>query len=221
MEAANDIDGDGVNDLFVGDLALEAACTCSVERPVVLYTIDSPEPQENAKFGFFISVLGDVNGDGTTGEVIYPITDPRLPVASSPSPPDFVGAAPFFDVGDNQDEGRLFVLLSRSLLLQACPEIGASGFTDVAGNVHADAIACIAGLEIAQGGPLGFPEDQYGPTLAVRRDINAIASEDIVLRKGDRTYDPSSSVRRGQMASFIGRTVGFFVQSGVTAPPPA
>ncbi|MDQ6803400.1 MAG: VCBS repeat-containing protein [Actinomycetota bacterium] len=72
-----DYNHDGVPDLFVGDpsetvgsltaqgrVFLLSGKATGEGRTVVLRTFDSPEPQTQAHFGFFISVIGDVNGDG-------------------------------------------------------------------------------------------------------------------------------------------------------------
>jgi hypothetical protein len=53
-------------------------------------------------------------------------------------------------------------------------------FTDIVGNVHHDSIKRIAELGIAMGGPAGTEVTEYGPSL---------------------------DVRRGQMATFIARTI--------------
>lgn len=65
---------------------------------------------------------------------------------------------------------------------RACPVgvVPSGRFSDVFGNAHAAAIDCLAWYDIASGGPGGRPADQYGPSL---------------------------SVPRGQMASFIARTI--------------
>ncbi len=71
--ATDDIDGDGVNDYFIGDLSEDVGSLTNAGRVyaisgktrAVIYTVVSPEMQADAQFGFFISVLGDVNGDGT------------------------------------------------------------------------------------------------------------------------------------------------------------
>ncbi|MGI8985057.1 MAG: S-layer homology domain-containing protein [Acidimicrobiales bacterium] len=67
-------------------------------------------------------------------------------------------------------------------LTTACPleQVPTGAFTDVAGNVHEQAINCLAWYEVTMGGPAGLPADQYGPELEVARD---------------------------QMASFIARTI--------------
>lgn len=64
----------------------------------------------------------------------------------------------------------------------ACAPASAPGgrFSDISGNVHAEAIECLAWYGIANGGPGGRPPDQYGPQLAVPR---------------------------GQMASFVARLI--------------
>ncbi len=77
--AAGDINGDGVNDYFVAEPSYNVPATptspalpkagrvyaVSGKTKKVVYTIDSPSPQADAVFGFVISVVGDVNGDGT------------------------------------------------------------------------------------------------------------------------------------------------------------
>ena len=64
----------------------------------------------------------------------------------------------------------------------ACPPdvVPGSRFSDIGGNVHADAVECVAWYGVATGGPGGRPPDQYGPEL---------------------------TVSRGQMASFIVRLI--------------
>jgi len=73
---AGDIDGDGVNDFFVGAPFFSSSTVTDNNRGrvyllsgktrKVLYRINSPEPQDQASFGFFISAFGDVDGDGKT-----------------------------------------------------------------------------------------------------------------------------------------------------------
>jgi hypothetical protein len=46
-------------------------------------------------------------------------------------------------------------------------------FTDISGNTFEDNIRCLAAAEITQGGPGQLSEDQYGPSLPVRRDAMA------------------------------------------------
>ncbi|MBA2753040.1 MAG: FG-GAP repeat protein, partial [Chloroflexia bacterium] len=70
--AAGDIDGDGVSEIFVGvpaeDVGSKGAAgrvyLLSGKNRSVISRFESPEVQEGALFGFFISVLGDVDGDG-------------------------------------------------------------------------------------------------------------------------------------------------------------
>lgn len=74
---AGDLDGDGVNDIFVGQPARDgqgmknvgrvyalSGADLGAGRARVLYAIEPPEPQLDAAFGFVLTVLGDVNGDG-------------------------------------------------------------------------------------------------------------------------------------------------------------
>jgi hypothetical protein len=71
LAAAGNLDGDGLPDYFVGDpqASLGATQLAGVvyamdgRTHAILYTIQSPAPQAGALFGFYISVIGDVNGD--------------------------------------------------------------------------------------------------------------------------------------------------------------
>jgi hypothetical protein len=70
--ATDDIDGDGVNDYFVGALSESfggfnnagRVYAISGRTRTVIYDIEAPEIQADAQLGFFIAVLGDVDGDG-------------------------------------------------------------------------------------------------------------------------------------------------------------
>lgn len=72
LATAGDLTGDGVNDVWVGDpMATVKGVTNSGRvylmdgaTKKIVRVIDSPEPQIGTKFGFFIQVIGDVNGDG-------------------------------------------------------------------------------------------------------------------------------------------------------------
>ena len=54
------------------------------------------------------------------------------------------------------------------------------------------------------------------------RNINAIASEGIVVGTSDRTYRPGDDIERGQMAAFLARKLDYLIEEGDTeTPPPA
>lgn len=67
-----DFDHDGVNEILVADLKESFGGFPGAGRVYMqdgdtrklMYTVDSPEIQAGANFGFFISVIGDVNHDG-------------------------------------------------------------------------------------------------------------------------------------------------------------
>jgi len=67
-----DLNGDGKNEILIADLHESFSGFALAGRVYMqdgathrfLYQIDSPEIQAGAQFGFFISVIGDVNGDG-------------------------------------------------------------------------------------------------------------------------------------------------------------
>lgn len=69
----HDLTGDGVNDYFITMLHYSPTPALNFAGRVYLvngktgqifYHIDSPEPQANAQFGFFINVIGDLDRDG-------------------------------------------------------------------------------------------------------------------------------------------------------------
>ncbi len=71
VTGAGDYDGDGASDFFVGQPRYQLSDTRNAGRVwlmsgatgEVIYQIDPPQPQQDAKFGFFLSVIGDVNAD--------------------------------------------------------------------------------------------------------------------------------------------------------------
>lgn len=90
---AGDVDDDGTPDFWLAQPFLDVGDTADQGRVYLLSgddgaiidTIDSPEPQANAAFGFYISVPGDLDGDGV-GDIVIG-TDSQ-------------------DVGDNVDQGK-------------------------------------------------------------------------------------------------------------------
>lgn len=69
---AGDLTGDGVRDVFASNYVADVAGEADAGRVALIsggdrsvrYTLTSPENQRQAQFGFYISVPGDVNGDG-------------------------------------------------------------------------------------------------------------------------------------------------------------
>ncbi|MGI8412818.1 MAG: VCBS repeat-containing protein, partial [Solirubrobacteraceae bacterium] len=67
-----DFNHDGVNELLIADLNESYGGFSQAGRVYmqegktrkIMYSVDAPEIQAGAHFGFFISVIGDVNGDG-------------------------------------------------------------------------------------------------------------------------------------------------------------
>jgi len=97
VAAAGDLTGDRVPDFFVVGLHYSPSPAVPFAGRVymvngrtgaVAFHIDSPEPQANAQFGFYISVLGDVDRDGRNDIAIG--TDAQ-------------------DVGSNVDQGKAWV----------------------------------------------------------------------------------------------------------------
>ncbi len=75
---AGDLTGDGVRDVFAGNYLLDVAGVTDAGKVSLIsgadrsvrYELTSPEIQQAARFGFNISVPGDVNGDGKDDLVV-------------------------------------------------------------------------------------------------------------------------------------------------------
>ena len=89
LAAAGDVNGDGITDVIVGTpehspsllgpFNIGRVFVMDGSSDTVLFTLDDPTPQENARFGASVASLGDVNADGK---------------------PDFLVGVPGKDVGD-------------------------------------------------------------------------------------------------------------------------
>ncbi|MBW3608880.1 MAG: integrin alpha, partial [Actinobacteria bacterium] len=96
LSHARDLDGDGVSDIFASSYLLDVngvedtggVYLFSGKTRKLIYRLNPPDQQEGAHFGFYISVLGDVNADGLD---------------------DLAVGAESLDVAGNKDQGRLYV----------------------------------------------------------------------------------------------------------------
>ncbi len=144
--AVGDVDGDGKGDIAVGAPLEDVGGNAGQGRAYVfsgapphslLFTLDTPNPQAWAHFGYSVAV-GDVNGDGKV---------------------DIAVAAPDEDVGGNEDQGRAYVFSGTDgSLLFALDTSNAQvyayfGSSLAVGDVNDDGRADIA---------VGAPEDVGG-----------------------------------------------------------
>ena len=102
VAGVGDVNGDGVPDLLVGAVwqkvegnALQGrAFVFSGADGSLLHTLDTPNPEVWAFFGYGAAGVGDVNGDGV---------------------PDLLVSARALDVGGNANQGRAFLFVSTSI----------------------------------------------------------------------------------------------------------
>ncbi len=111
MEAAGDLDRDGVSDVWISAYSLDVGGMNDVGRVyavsgrtrALLYVIDSPEPQSSttffAGFGWDLSSLGDVDGDGVKDLLVGAVRHDATATGASCSEP-----AP----GCNQEQGKVW-----------------------------------------------------------------------------------------------------------------
>lgn len=77
-QPGSDVDGDGVRDIFVSAFQRNVGNVSKAGRVYLLsgktrreiYGINSPEPQANERFGFFMTVPGDLDGDRIADVVV-------------------------------------------------------------------------------------------------------------------------------------------------------
>jgi Ca2+-binding RTX toxin-like protein len=112
--ATDDIDGDGVNDYFVGDLSEDVGAlvnagqvyAISGKTRAVIYRFISPQIQASASFGFFISVIGDVDGDGKNDIASGTDSQDATAATGAPCTPPAAGQPAN---GCNKDQGKAWV----------------------------------------------------------------------------------------------------------------
>jgi len=214
--AVGDVNGDGKADIAVGAYAEDVAGNAQQGRCYVfsgadgslLLTLDTPNPQWNAQFGWWVTV-GDVNGDDKA---------------------DIAVGAPFEDVGGNVD-GRAYVFSGADgslLFTLVSPNPQASrpfGWSVAVGDVNGDGKGDIAvgavedvGGNTQQGrcyvfsgadGSLLFTLDtpnpqaeaSFGNSVAVG-DVNGDGKEDIAV--GAFWEDAGGNAHQGRSYVFSG-----------------
>jgi hypothetical protein len=101
-----DINGDGISDILVGvphhivsegdenEFNAGEALVFSGSDGSILFTLEDPTPQENARMGFAVAGLGDVNGDGVNDMLV------GVPKKDTPAGLADVGTAYIFSGAD-------------------------------------------------------------------------------------------------------------------------
>ena len=123
--------------------------------------------------GWGLAAPGDLNGDGE---------------------PDYVGGAPFFDVGSNQDQGRMYVFLSRVTPTApragrcANDRTGTEGDDQINGTAAGDNVFALGGNDVING--LQADDCLFGGNGRDR----ATGSEGSDLVQGDAGNDSLSGV---------------------------
>ncbi len=157
-DRSGDLDGDGVADFFVGQPRYSTPAVRNSGRVGAIsgktgkgiYSIDPPEPQQDAKFGFVITVLGDVDGDGK---------------------PDVVAGTDAQNVGANTGQGAAWVvsgatgkMLYRLDNPQPQPDARFGSRIGAAGDVTADGVPDIIVGASSSDLPAGCGQQEPLPT---------------------------------------------------------
>jgi hypothetical protein len=223
VSRVGDVDGDGVPDLLIGtpfqDVGANRgqgqAFVFSGATGLLIHTLDDPTPQGDARFGFTVSGIRDVNGDGV---------------------PDLLIGAPFQDVGANTNQGQAFVFSGATGLLlrtleDPTPQANA-GFGDAladAGDVNADEVPDLligapfqnVGSNAEQGQafvfsgatglllrtlddptPRGFA--RFGDAVSGVGDVDSDGVPDLLIGASDQDVDANAG--QGQAFVFSGTT---------------
>jgi len=226
MEAAGDLDGDGVGDVWISAYSLDVGglndvgkvYAVSGKTRALLYAIDSPEPQSSttffAGFGWDLSSLGDVDGDGVkdllVGSVRHDATAAGAP-CSEPAPScnqeqgkawAFSGAlgkpkTPLYELNDPQPQafGGFGGVGSAGDVVKADGTPGKDGIAEVlVGAFHNDVPA---GCGNQSPVPSGCRKDQ-GQTFLFNGALNLPAGTPRLVRTlnvppEDRYMDPATN----------------------------
>jgi len=108
--------------LVLGVVALAMAILASADAQTLLRTLDTPNPQEWARFGSSLAV-GDVNGDGRA---------------------DIAVGVPYEDVGGNDNQGRAYVFSGATSSLLFTLDTPSFGYSLAVGDVNGDGKGDIA-----------------------------------------------------------------------------
>jgi len=126
LRTIGDVNGNGANDVLVSNVHYNLSPTLTAAGRLWIFdgrtralirSIDDPQPQANARFGFWSAALGDVDGDGV---------------------PDFVTSADNQTVGANTGQGEVFIFSGRTgQLVRTIDDPDPQMNADFGGNVIA------------------------------------------------------------------------------------
>jgi len=215
---AGDIDGDGVTDIFVSAFQQDVGGASRAGRVYllsgktreVIYAINSPEPQANERFGFFLSVPGDLDGDGKDDIVVGADLRDVFRGEATPEDPDPSPCGAPEPNGCYENEGAAFAYsgaTGRLLYGLVNPEPQSNDDEERFGQVFGFGVG------------LGSAGDLNGDG---RTEVLVGAASNDVPRDCNKTVgDASCRVDQGQVFVFDGRTGGPLRTYDLPDPRPA